>query len=209
MNETDMSAEATSELTSLGLPLQRTGDTEWAIDLSRLRLFKGLSVVARMIGDEILEQCRAGQTDIVLRQKIIPEITPELAALGLTHVMIFALSGVLKGLPHFQEEFHNQIRTVFGTLQRPRWGSVLFPEPEGPVIARASPRLSSRFTPARIGSDSAAMENVLVNSRTMSWSLELFMLVPDKQTIQRDRSYLQFSFESTPGFQSISSDSRE
>ena len=128
MTETGASQRGAAELTSLGLPLQRTGDQEWSIDLSSLRLFKGLSVIARMIGDDILEQCRAGQTDIVLRQKIIPEITPELAALGLTHVMIFALSGVLKGLPHFQEEFHNQIRTVFGTLQRPRWGSVLFPE---------------------------------------------------------------------------------
>ncbi|MCB1323789.1 MAG: hypothetical protein KDK35_01090 [Leptospiraceae bacterium] len=157
-----MSAEATSELTSLGLPLQRTGDTEWAIDLSRLRLFKGLSVVARMIGDEILEQCRAGQTDIVLRQKIIPEITPELAALGLTHVMIFALSGVLKGLPHFQEEFHNQIRTVFGTLQRPRWGSVLFPE-----LSEANPRPEPRalLFPFHLHTESSEIEYMFLVER--------------------------------------------
>ncbi|MCB1318102.1 MAG: hypothetical protein KDK27_19185, partial [Leptospiraceae bacterium] len=115
-------------LTSLGVPLRARGDSEWALDLSNLKLFTGLSVIARLIGDEILDQSRAGQVDIVVQRRVIAEITPELTELGITGISIYALDDVLRGLPSYQQQFHNQIRTVFGTLQRPRWGSILFPE---------------------------------------------------------------------------------
>lgn len=116
-----------SALTSLGVPLKRRAPSDWSLDLTHLKLFKGLSVIARVIGDTILEQIRAGHFDIVSQHRIIADITPELASL-VSNVSVYARSGVLNELPQYQEQFHIQLRTVFGTLQRPRWGSIIFPE---------------------------------------------------------------------------------
>lgn len=118
---------AAESLTSLGVALRRRGENEWALDLSHLKLFTGLSVVARLLGDDILEQARAGEGDIVSRRRVIAEITPELASL-VTSLSIYARGDVLRDLPSYHEEFQMQLRTVFGTLQRPRWGNLLFPE---------------------------------------------------------------------------------
>ncbi len=109
------------------MPLRRKAGRA-VLDLSRIRVFTGLSVVARMLGDEVLEQIQAGDSDVVVQRRIINDITPELAAIGLARILIYAREPVLRNLRDFQEEFHQQIRAVFGTIQRPRWGSVLFPE---------------------------------------------------------------------------------
>jgi hypothetical protein len=116
-----------SALTSLGVPLLRQGSADWNVDLTHLKLFKGLSVIARVIGDAILEQIRVGNYDIVSQHRIIADITPELGSL-VSSVSVYARSGVLNDLPNYQDQFHIQLRTVFGTVQRPRWGSVIFPE---------------------------------------------------------------------------------
>ncbi len=114
-------------ITSLGVALRRRGESEWSLDLSHLKLFKGLSVVARLLGDDILEQSRIGEGDIIAQRRVIADITPELASL-VSSLSIYARSGVLRDLPTYHEEFQMQLRTVFGTLQRPRWGNILFPE---------------------------------------------------------------------------------
>ena len=114
--------------TSLGVPYIERGTARAFLDLTNLRVFTGLSVVARVLGDEVIEQIQAGDSDVVVQRRIIEDITPELAAIGLSQVLIYARTPVLQNLRDFQSEFHDQIRTVFGTLQRPRWGSVLFPE---------------------------------------------------------------------------------
>jgi hypothetical protein len=120
-------SRAEAGLTSLGVPLQKTSSGGYLLDLSDLRLFTGLSVLAGMIGEEILEQARRGG-DIATQHRIVPEITPELASLGIHAVHVLARKDVLKGLASFRKEFHTQIRAVFGTLQRPAWGGILFPE---------------------------------------------------------------------------------
>lgn len=119
-------SRADSSLTSLGVPLQQAGG-RYQLDLTDLRLFTGLSVLAGMIGEEILEQARRGG-DIATQHRIVPEITPELSALGIQAIHVLARKDVLRGLPSFRKEFHTQIRAVFGTLQRPSWGGILFPE---------------------------------------------------------------------------------
>jgi hypothetical protein len=116
------------QITSLGVAASRTGPDHALIDLSRIRVFTGLSVIARMLGDEIIEQIQAADSDVVVQRRVIAEITPELAAIGLSRVLIYARTPTLSNLKNFQEDFHYQMRTVFGTLQRPRWGGVLFPE---------------------------------------------------------------------------------
>ncbi len=120
-------ASKAQPLTSLGVPLVESAPADWSIDLSHLKLFKGLSVIARVIGDAILEQIRVGNYDIVSQHRVIADITPELGSL-VSNISVYARSGVLNDLPQYQEQFHIQLRTVFGTVQRPRWGSVIFPE---------------------------------------------------------------------------------
>ncbi len=115
-------------LTSLGLPLRRKSDRHWSIDLSPIQIFTGLSVTSRMIGDELLEIHQGGAGDIVLKRGILSDITPELASLGLKHITVYYRSDVLSGFPKFRNEFMEQMLSVFGTLQRPRWGGLLFPE---------------------------------------------------------------------------------
>lgn len=115
-------------ITSLGVPLVPHGERDWHLDLSQLRLFKGLSVIARMLGEAILEQTKNGNSDIHVVQRIIPEITPELAQLDMESVHIDARRIVIGGFVNDSDLLQSQLRTVFGTLQRPRWGSVLFPE---------------------------------------------------------------------------------
>lgn len=115
-------------ITSLGVPLIEQGAARAFLDLTNIRVFTGLSVVARMLGDEVIEQIQAGDSDVVVQRRVIGDITPELAAIGLSRVLIYARTPVLQNLRDFQDAFQEQIRTVFGTLQRPRWGSVLFPE---------------------------------------------------------------------------------
>jgi len=114
-------------ITSLGVPLVQGERGRAQLDLTDLKLFRGLSVLAGMLGEEILDQARRG-TDISVLYRILPEITPELAELGIAGVSIHARKNVLKGLPQYRKEFHTQIRAVFGTLQRPAWGGILFPE---------------------------------------------------------------------------------
>lgn len=127
------------QLTSLGVACQQTGPNEALIDLSGVRVFTGLSVIARMLGDEIIEQIQAADSDVVVQRRVIAEITPELAAIGLSRVLIYARTPTLGNLKNFQEDFHYQMRTVFGTLQRPRWGGVLFPELFPEEVAPAEP----------------------------------------------------------------------
>ncbi|MDH5654369.1 MAG: hypothetical protein OEZ34_00540 [Spirochaetia bacterium] len=120
--------ETAEKSTSLGVPFKRISDIKYQINLSELKSFTGLSVIARMLGDDILEQIKLKNTDTVVRRRIIKEITPQLVDLGINRIIIYSRSNVLKKLPEFSEEFHDQIRTVFGSLQRPRWGGQLFPE---------------------------------------------------------------------------------
>lgn len=123
MNQTE-----SVRLTSLGLHVRHQEGRHWLLDLTHLKLFTGLSVIASLLADDILEQKDGGTTDVVIKRKLIPEITPELASLSLNSVIIYARSNVLKNFSSYKDEFHIQLRSVFGTLQRPRWGGLLFPE---------------------------------------------------------------------------------
>jgi len=114
--------------TSLGINLIEKGPGHFCIDLSKLKSFTGLSVIARMIGNDIFEQSKTPNSDVVVRRNIIKEITPELADLSITRLFIYARSSVLQNLPLIRKEFQEQLISVFGTLQRPGWGGILFPE---------------------------------------------------------------------------------
>lgn len=117
-----------SRTTSLGVSYRIKPDSTISLVLSEVRMFTGLSVIARLLGDEILEQVYGGESDILVRRRIIKDITPELASIGLANIQVYARHHVLEKMPLDRQKFLYQIRAVFGTLQRPSWGSVLFPE---------------------------------------------------------------------------------
>ncbi|MCB1175700.1 MAG: hypothetical protein KDK39_19150 [Leptospiraceae bacterium] len=114
--------------TSLGIPLLEQEPALWRLDLSELKLFTGLSVVARLIGDEVQNQLQNGNADIFVYRRLIGDITPDLIALGIDSVSLFSRRTVLANLDNYFESFQNQLRTVFGTFQRPGWAQVMFPE---------------------------------------------------------------------------------
>jgi S-adenosylhomocysteine hydrolase len=117
-------------VTSLGYPLIKN-DTAWEIDLTGLRIFTGLSVLATIIAENIIEQVENNPGDISFLYKINPNINPELIRMKVSHIQVYARAGILKDVSHFKDEFHGQIRTIFGTFQRPEWWKHICPETSG------------------------------------------------------------------------------
>ena len=114
-------------VTSLGYPLIKN-DTAWEIDLTGLRIFTGLSVLATIIAENIIEQVENNPGDISFLYKINPNINPELIRMKVFYFQVYARSGILNNVTHFKDEFHSQIRTIFGTFQRPEWWKYICPE---------------------------------------------------------------------------------
>lgn len=112
--------------TSLGLPLTQT-EVGWEIDLSRLHVFSGLSVLSQIIGEKILEQVENNPGDISFLSKINPNINPELIALEIHYVQFHSRAGVLVDIVTFKEAFQNHLIDIFGTLQRSNWREQLHP----------------------------------------------------------------------------------
>jgi hypothetical protein len=113
--------------TSLGYPLIEK-DSYLEIDLTNLRIFTGLSVLARVLGDMIIDQVHNSIGDVSILYKINYNINPELMMMHIGHIQIYARSGVLDDILLFKDEFHDHLRSVFGTFQRPVWGSLIHPE---------------------------------------------------------------------------------
>ncbi|HOT44823.1 MAG TPA: hypothetical protein PLM53_13405 [Spirochaetota bacterium] len=115
---------------SLGPELIRRADY-WEIDLSRLRVFFGLSVLAHILCDDILNRVDSSVGDVSFLYRINPGINPELYAMNIFHIQVNARAGIL--LPEYvrRDEFRGHLRTVLGTLQMPSWMGKLHPESEG------------------------------------------------------------------------------
>ncbi|MDX1958402.1 MAG: hypothetical protein SFU98_07500 [Leptospiraceae bacterium] len=113
--------------TSLGVNLYNNGN-RWEIDLTHLRIFTGLSVLARVIGDQIIDTVESGVGDVSFIYKINPNINPQLPEMQINYIQIYAKSGVLDDIMLFKDEFHEHLRSVFGTFQRPVWGKKIHPE---------------------------------------------------------------------------------
>lgn len=113
--------------TSLGFPLLQT-DRGWEIHLEELRLFTGLSVLAKILADQILDYMETQIGDVSFLYKINPNINPELLEMQIVAIQVYARSGVLDDILFNKDEFHYQFRTIFGTFQRPKWAKRLHPE---------------------------------------------------------------------------------
>jgi hypothetical protein len=112
--------------TSLGPSFRRVRGA-WTIDLTDLPLFHGLSVLSRALGERIVEHCLTERLDIDVERRIKASENPELAALGCVGVKLLAERDVVAHVPDDVDGFQHHLRAVFGTLQRERWRTRLFP----------------------------------------------------------------------------------
>jgi S-adenosylhomocysteine hydrolase len=113
--------------TTLGPSLHRRGDG-WAIDLTDLPLFHGLSVLSRALGEQLVERCEAECFDIDVERRLKAIENPELATLGCAGVTVHAERDVVAHVPGDVEAFQHHLRAVFGTLQQTRWRRYLLPD---------------------------------------------------------------------------------
>jgi hypothetical protein len=112
---------------SIGIPLIQEEDC-YLLDITDLRVFTGLSILARNLGDQILDLIQNQPGDIAFLYKINPNINPELIDMKIHYIQVYSKRGVLEHIFTYKDEFQDHIRSVFGTFQRPIWGSVIHPE---------------------------------------------------------------------------------
>lgn len=123
----ETTAGAFEELATLGAAPLRQSDRHIALDLSRIRVFRNLHTFVSLLAEEVIEQCAFGAADIMVRRKVDPRLTPELAAAGLDWVTIYVRLDAAEGLPFNHRSFGLRLQMIFRALQTERWGGALFP----------------------------------------------------------------------------------
>ncbi len=112
--------------TSLGTSCVRRG-SDWMLDLTDLPLFHGLSVLARALGEIVIEQATDDRIDIAVDRALRPRENPELLEhLGVERVKLEGDHAFVASLVTDPDAFQDRLRALFGTLQRPRYRGVLF-----------------------------------------------------------------------------------
>lgn len=126
-DEGEQEAPHGSRLTSFGVPLLEQGDGSYLIDMTAMKIFSGIPAFVSFLAGEVLEQCRRCPHDILCRTLVDPDNTPELADLGISHVMVYARAPVARRLLEDQAALSGRLRLIFDAVQTPRWGGILFP----------------------------------------------------------------------------------
>jgi hypothetical protein len=114
-------------LTGLGVALIEQEDGRFLIDLSAVRVFAGIPGFVGYLAKQVLENCRKSTTDVLTQVVVDADSTPELAALGVGHVLVYARAPVAQDLVEAQAHFMGHLRLVFDALQTPQWGKLIFP----------------------------------------------------------------------------------
>ncbi|MFH1037916.1 MAG: hypothetical protein V1789_04495 [PVC group bacterium] len=116
-----------SLLTIFGVPLIEQHDGGFLIDMTAVKVFSGIPGFVSSLAKLVVEKCRGPVTDILSQVVVDSESTPELAALGVTHVVVYARNVVARYLAEGQESFARHLRLIFDAIQTPKWGGLLFP----------------------------------------------------------------------------------
>jgi hypothetical protein len=126
--------------TSLEIPLVREGDT-LRIDLTNLPIFFGLSILARGVGEKVITCYYLDRVDVAAEKKVKHSETPELAEMQVENVKVRGDYAVLDRILEDREAFHEDLKTVFGSLQMQRWRSHVYPDdPEAESCCLVFPR---------------------------------------------------------------------
>ncbi len=128
--------------TLLGLPLLEQADGLYVINATGVRIFSGLAALAGQVARTALEQCRQAAADVQAQVPVDWDATPDLAALGVTRVLLACRLAVARDLEADPARFTRHVRAALDVVQTPAWGGVLFPgladrgaEPAGPAPA--------------------------------------------------------------------------
>ncbi|MDF3820704.1 hypothetical protein P3G55_12375 [Leptospira sp. 96542] len=114
--------------TSLGPKLTIVDSQICEIDLNNLRIFFGLSILSRTIGEEIGNLLHSLPGDLSFTYKINPNINHELVDMHIQHIQVYARAGVLKDWILFREQFEEDLRFVFGSFQQQSLAKKIHPE---------------------------------------------------------------------------------
>lgn len=154
----DANAPATRP-TSLGPTLVRQNGI-WTLDLSDLPMFQGLSVLARALGDLVIEQLREDGMDLVVERSISALQNPELLlVLGVARVKLCTEHEIGETITAFPNQFQDYLRAILGTLQLRHYREALFPfDPATPsralvfefLFPEGAPVQATRFVLERI-----------------------------------------------------------
>lgn len=118
----------TSIETSLGPLLTQVSESEWEIDLTQLRIFFGLSILSKSIGEEIGNELTNSPGDLAFSFKLNPNINHELVDMHIQYVHVTARAGILKDFILFRETFEEHLRFVFGSFQQQAIAKKIHPE---------------------------------------------------------------------------------
>jgi hypothetical protein len=114
-------------LTSLGVPLVKQDEGRHLIDMTNVKAFEGLYIFVRLLSNDVIEQFGLGIADVMVRRKIDPHLTPEMASLGLEWVMVYARINESENMKWYDKNFERHMQTVFSAIQTAQWGGRLFP----------------------------------------------------------------------------------
>jgi hypothetical protein len=110
----------------------------WSLDLTGLPIFKGLSVLALALGEQVIEQTHSDRVDITVERPVHPRENPELLqVLGVTRIKVSAEHEIIASISKHPEVFQDHLRALLGTLQRKSYRDVLFPcerRPPSPAL---------------------------------------------------------------------------
>jgi len=115
-------------LTSLGVPLEKSGENRFTIDTTSVKVFSGISTLSRMLVNDFIDQCWRNMSDILVQHKLLPQLNPELYAFGVEWITIYARLEAAEDLPIHHQEFNDAIEIVFHSIQSARWSDLLFPD---------------------------------------------------------------------------------
>ncbi len=115
------------QLHNMGIPFLSQEDGLILINLANIHIFSGLSKWTHIMANDILEYCRTKNTDMLLSRSVDKKLTPELYELNISAISFYMRRSLSKRILMHPELFYNHLHIVFDSLQRARWGGLLFP----------------------------------------------------------------------------------
>src|SRR5262245_7276099 len=114
--------------TSLGYRAERR-EKEWVVDLSQLPLFHGLSILSQALGELVLDQINSPLDLVEVGRIVRARENPELREnLRITEVKLRSRKRLIAKIASNAEHFQDELRILFGTLQRKKYRDLLFPQ---------------------------------------------------------------------------------
>ncbi|MCA8969240.1 MAG: hypothetical protein KDC95_05630 [Planctomycetes bacterium] len=121
--------------TTLGRPIVPDGD-EYVLDLVELPVFRGLSVLSRALGEMFESQAYDAHVDVSIERAIRSTENPELIReFALRRIRLSVERDLAQRLTQDRECLQDCLRTILGTLQRPRYRDAIFPSDAEPSHA--------------------------------------------------------------------------